>query len=269
MNLEMKTSGSRRIMRHLLSQKAAEQADKERKKLLVLRPTVTSTKIAYFEGIEKIQETDIHLSPDINDDVDTRVASIVSWLQEKGLDIKMLDGIACRSGFFQPVPTGVYRIVPEIVDDLINPYVEHISNISIPITMKLAEMSGRGNEMLLTTSDPSVSDEIETVERITGFIKIKRDGTGVHYLSHKAVLKVISSILGRSQDEINVIVAHLGNGISVVLMRDGKILSTVNAFSGVPASSRCGQLDLMRVIDGLKNDTISFRDFLLTENLWT
>jgi len=260
MHLELKVSGSKKIMKRLLSQKAVELAERERKQLLVINPTLTSTKVAYFEGIEKMYETNIHLSPDVTDGVETRVESIVSWLREKGLDLKLLDGIACRSGFFQPVPTGTYRIVPEMVDDIKNPRIEHISNISIPITMKLAELSGSENEMLLTTSDPSVSDEIETVERLTGFIKIKRDGTGAHYLNHKAVLKVLSSILGRSQNDINVIVAHLGNGISIVLQRNGRIIAIVDAFSGVPASNRCGQLDLMRLIDGLKNDRITFKE---------
>jgi len=260
MQLECCVPGAKNIMKYLLGKQTADMAGVGKKRLLVVNPAMTYTKVAYFEGIEKITETDIHLSPDISDGIGARVESIVSWFSETDLDISSLDGIACRSGFLKPVPTGTYRVVPEMLYDLENPRIDHPFNMSVAITMKLAKISGHENEILLTTSDPFVSDEVETAERLTGFIKIKRDGTGAHYLDHKAVFKVLSSLLGRSPDDMNVITVHLGNGISVVLHRNGRVISLVDAFSGVPSTSRSGPLDLPRLLDGLRNDEVTLKE---------
>ena len=141
-----------------------------------------------------------------------------------------------------------------------HPRIEHASNMSIAITMKLAEISGREKDILLTTSDMVVSDEIEPVERLTGFIKIKRDGSGAHYLNHKAVLRMLASMVGRETAAINAVTAHLGYGISIVLHRNNRVTSLYDAFSGLPTTNKCGPLDLPRLIDGIKTNEITFKE---------
>ncbi len=126
---------------------------------------MTSTKVAYFEGIEKRYEAELHLSPDDTGSEDSRIDSVVAWLKHRDIQLSAIDGIACRSGFVRPAPSGTYKIVPNMLKDLEEPRLEHTSNMAIAIVTKLAELSGRKGDLLLTTSDPVVSDEIETVER--------------------------------------------------------------------------------------------------------
>ena len=257
---ESSSPRSRRIMKRLLSKETAGYADNDRKRLLVINPATGATRMALFEGIEKVQESESHLSPDVTDCVDTRVKAVADWLGTIGVKLSSLDGIACRCGFINPVPSGTYRLAPEMLGDLEHPRIEHASNMAVAITMQLAEMSGRADELLLTTSDPVVSDEMDLVDRLTGYIKIKRDGTGSHYLNHKAVLRVLASLLGRKREDVNAITAHLGNGMSVSLHRRGRVTSLVDAFSGIPTPSRCGPLDLPRLIDAMRNDEMTLKD---------
>lgn len=251
---------SRKIMKRLLSRRTADLADAEKKRLLLVNPGFMSTKAACFDGIDKIHEIELHLSPDTSDSVNARLESILSWLSEINIELSSIDGIACRCGFLHPVSAGTYRIVPKMLKDLEHPRIEHASNMSIAITMKLAELSGREKDILLTTSDMVVSDEIELVERLTGFIKIKRDGSGAHYLNHKAVLRMLASMVGREAGEINAVTAHLGYGISIVLHRNNRVTSLYDAFSGLPTTNKCGPLDLPRLIDGIKTDEITFKE---------
>ncbi|MFA6471818.1 MAG: phosphate acyltransferase [Candidatus Latescibacterota bacterium] len=258
--LERSESRSRKIMKRLLDSPTASHAAAEEKRLLIINPTTGSTRVAFFQGIDKIAEEEIHLSPDEPNGVDGRVESVISWMDDNEIDLKSLHGIACRSGFLHPVPSGTYRLVPEMLKDLEEPRIEHASNLSVAMVMKLDEIRGHKGDLLLTTSDPVVSDEIETVERLTGFIKIRRDGTGAHYLNHRAIWKLLSRELGRSPNDVNALTGYLGRGFSIARHRNGKVTSVVDAFSDMPSTSRCGPLDLPRLIDAIKKDTITFKE---------
>lgn len=258
--MEWRGSYSKAIMRRLLDPVTADRAEAERKRILVVNPSTSSTRVACFEGIEKIAVAEIHLSPDDPDNVDTRAGSILAWLAEKGMNMSLFDGIACRSGFLKPVPTGTYPVVSEMLTDLEHPRIDHPFNISIPVAMKLAEAGGRGGSMLLTTSDPFVSDEVETVERLTGFIKVKRSGTDAHYLDHKAIQKILASMLGIPSDRLGALTVHMGNGISIALHREGRVTSVADAFSGVPSTRRSGPLDILPLIEAMKRDEINIKE---------
>ena len=251
---------SHTIMKRLLGPQTFDRAISEKKRLLIFNPGFSSTKVALFEGPRLVHEADIHRSPDIPDGVQTRFDDIIGWLKEIGQSISSFDGIASRCGFFQSIPAGTYRIVPEMLHDLEYPRIDHASNMSVAISMKLAVLSGRAKDILMTTSDPVVSDEIEPVERLTGFIKIKRDGSGAHYLNHKAILRLLSSVVGRESAGLHAVTAHLGRGISVVLHRGNRVTSLVDAFSGIPTTNRCGPLDLPRLLEAIKTDEITFKD---------
>lgn len=259
-DLERRLPRSERIMRRLVSENAANSAAKDHRRILTINSGSTSVKVAVFDGIEKIIETDLHLSPDEDDTVENRVNLITDWMSKNDIAIESIDGIASRCGFINPVPSGTYHIVPEMIKDLDNPRVTHGSNMSVIIAKRLSDLSPRSHEIVLTTSDPVVSDEIDTVERLTGFIKIKRDGTGAHYLNHKAVFHIMASILGRQEGDTDAITAHLGNGMSIALHRRGKVSAVVDSISGIPSTSRSGPLDLSRLLNALKSDVITIKE---------
>lgn len=258
--LERREATSRTTMRRLLSPHTADHADAEGKRLLVVNPATTSTNVAYFEGIEKRLESELHLSPDDPGGVDSRVESVAAWLEHRDIALATLDGIAFRCGFLHPVPSGTYHIVPEMLKDLEKPRIEHASNLAVAMGMRLAEMTGRKGDLLLTTSDPIVSDELETVERLTGYIKIRRDGTGAHYLNHIAVWRILASLLGRPPEEVDAITVYLGKGFSLALHRRGKAVNAIDAFSGIASTGRSGPLDIPRLLDAIRNDEITFKE---------
>lgn len=260
MNLEWHKTRAARIARFLVPRKVAEKASIDKKRLLVINTAAKSTKIALFEGIEKIDETEAHLSPDVTDCVEARVEAVTVWLDEISCKLSSIDGIACRSGFLHPVPTGIYKLVPEMLSDLQTPRIDHTLNMTIEVLFKLAELSGNKDKITLITRDPIVSDEIETVERLSGYINIKRDGSGAHYLNHKAALRFLAAVLEKSPDELGAITAHLGNGISIAIQREDKVTAVVDAFSSVPSASRCGPLAITRLLHALKENELNIKD---------
>jgi len=257
--LERGAAGAVGVMRRLLDPAAADRAEAESPRILVINPGSTSTKVAYFEGLAKRLESEVHLPPDAPDGTDERAAGIEAWMREQGLAAGSLDAIACRGGFLAPVPGGTYRVVPEMLRDLDQARIQHASNMSVFIGQKLAELSGRGDDMLVTTSDAVVTDEMELVERLTGWVDQKLDGSGAHYLNHKAVWRMLSSMLGRAPEATGAITAHLGGGMSVARHRDGEILALVDAFSGIPSANRSGCLDLPRLLAALKKDEVTVK----------
>jgi len=248
------------IFKHLLGNRNYTKAKKENSLILVINPGSTSTKIAVFHGVNKIHETTIHISPDKQDTSQERAISIVKWFEEKELSFDALEGIACRGGFMEPVPTGTYLIGPEISKDLQTPRIKHASNMAIPIGIELAKRSAPKKEILLTTTDPVVCDEIDLVDRLTGFVKIKRDGSGAHYLNHKAIAKYVSSLLKEDSDKTSMVTAHLGGGMSVARHHRGKIISILDAFSGIPSANRAGHMDMARVLNALRDNKLNINE---------
>jgi butyrate kinase len=256
--LERKIPYSQKIVKRLLGKRVLDNVIKDNPKVLVINPGSTSTKVALFEGISKTHESEVHLSPDALDGVEARGNSIIKWLEKINVKIDELTGIACRGGFIKPVPSGTYIISPQMVQDLENPRIKHASNLAILIGVKLSQMSSK--KLFLTTSDPVVTDEMELVERMTGFSKIKKDGSGAHYLNHKAVIKVIASILKEESSDLDGISAHIGGGSSIALHRDGKVPALIDAFSGIPSANRSGTLDIPRLLHALKHDVITMKE---------
>ncbi|MBU1238575.1 butyrate kinase [Myxococcota bacterium] len=228
--------------------------------VLVINPGSTSTKVAWFEGLIKVDEFEIHLAADVEDTVLTRTDTIIDWIEERELPYKSLTGIACRGGFINAVPSGTYRVCTAMVEDLQHPRIVHASNMSILIGRHIAKYLKREGELLITTSDPVVCDELEVVERMSGYIKIKKDGTGVHYLNHKAVVQLIASVMGKNSLSLSCVTAHIGGGCSVARHKNGVVTSVVDAFSGIPSANRSGQLDIPRVLDALDTGEMTLKE---------
>ncbi|MGM0596480.1 MAG: butyrate kinase [Myxococcota bacterium] len=258
--LERQSSQSQGIMNRFLTRESRENFTNNPPQVLVINPGSTSTKIARFKGNKKTHEFEIHLSPDSKDNVQTRTDSILNWMHKNQLSLHQLSGISCRGGFIHPVPSGTYKITSVMLEDLKQPEIEHASNMAIMIGRNLARYSDNKDDILLTTSDPVVCDEMEMVERITGFIKIKMDGTGAHYLNHKAVHSFIASILNEKKVNLNGITAHIGGGSSLARHKNGRVTGLINAFSGIPSANRSGKLDLPRVIKGIENNEITLKE---------
>ena len=232
-----------------------EEAADER--VLCVNPGSTSTKVALYRGLELDSAEEVHLPPDYPDSIESRTAAIIEWVEKQGVGKGDLTGIACRGGFLKPVPTGTYEVCEEMVEDLEEPRIVHASNMAIPIGLKLSERFGGGGELLVTTTDPVSSDEMEAVARMTGIKRILRDGSGAHYLNQEAVHRFVASVLGRPEDELVTIGAHLGGGISILRHSGGDVVDLVNAFAGVASANRSGNIPLDCLLNAIDEGEIS------------
>ena len=225
--------------------------------VLCINPGSTSTKVALYRGLELVAAEEVHIPPDYPDSIESRATAITEWVEKQGIEKGDLTGIACRGGFIKPVPSGTYEVCEAMEEDLEEPRIVHASNMAIPIGRMLSERFRGERGILITTTDPVSSDEIETVARMTGVRRILRDGSGAHYLNQEAVHRFVASVLGRPEEELVTIGAHLGGGISIVRHSGGKVVDLVNAFSGIASANRSGNIPLDCLLEAIEEGEIS------------
>ena len=209
-------------------------------KILVINPGSTSTKIAVFEDKEVIFENKIDHAQDkvfqekfskpgdIFDQFEYRYKCVADILKEN--NINKLDAIVGRGGMLPPILSGTYTVNDKMIDDLKNhPQSNHASNLGAPIAFKLAQEFGIPQKAYIV--DPVTTDEMDEKHKITGIPEIKRFSSW-HALNQKAVSRQYAKDIGKSYDELNLIVAHLGGGSSFGAHRKGRAINVVSPTSG-------------------------------------
>lgn len=222
--------------------------------ILVINPGSTSTKIAIFKGKECLFEQNIHHAYDklktfkcIMDQYKFRRDTIIDSLQHRGFSLDMINVVAARGGFLRPIPGGTYHITKKMVDELKSRAIaDHAANLGIPLAfyfMKKHRIPG-------FTTDPVVVDELSPVARISGYEGIERKSY-CHCLSIKETVRKVCKRLGVKYSKVNLIIAHLGGGISISAHWKGKMVDVNNAFLGEGPFSpqRAGTLPLSALID--------------------
>jgi len=127
-----------------------------------------------------------------------------------------------------PIPGGVYRINEGMKADLLAAkYGEHASNLGALIADAFARPLG----IPAFIADPVVVDELDDVARVSGNKLFKRNSI-FHALNQKAVARRFAKERGRSYEELNLIVAHMGGGVSIGLHRQGRVVDVNQALNG-------------------------------------
>lgn len=204
-------------------------------KLLIINPGSTSTKIGVYEDEREIlEETLRHSSdeigkyPTIVDQLDFRKDVILKVLEEKNFDIKMLNAVVGRGGMLKPIPGGTYEVTDALVEDLKKGVQgQHASNLGGILAKEI------GNELNVPSFivDPVVVDELEEVARISGVPELPRKSK-FHALNQKAVAKRFGKESGKGYENLNLIVTHMGGGVSVGAHKKGKVVDVNNALDG-------------------------------------
>jgi len=202
-------------------------------KILVINPGSTTTKIAVFEGekevfVEKITHQTSVLPADefINTQADFRKLVIQKSLRDHGISIDDIDMIMCRGGLLKPVPSGVYAVSEKMIDDLKNAPKQHASNLAAIIGYRLAE-----EKIPVYIADPVVVDELQTLARYAGHKEFERISI-FHALNHKAVARRFADENNTNYEDLNLIVAHMGGGISVGAHQKGRVVDVNQALDG-------------------------------------
>lgn len=204
-------------------------------KIIVINPGSTSTKVALFEGSELItKETIRHKKRELSkyekvtDQKDFRLKLIQKFIKAQKLKPEDIDAFIGRGGLMKPIKSGIYEVNDKMQDDLMKcKYGAHASNLGGVLARELAE----GTNAKAYIADPVVVDEMSSVAKISGLNGITRQPIW-HALNQKATAKKYARRIGSEYEDLNLIVAHLGGGISVGLHKRGRVTDVNNALNG-------------------------------------
>lgn len=207
---------------------------------LIINPGSTSTKIGVFEDETLLfDETLRHATEEISkyatiiDQKDFRKDIIISFLKEKNFDINSLNVVVGRGGLLKPIPSGTYAVTEELLADLKSgARGQHASNLGGILAKEIADTINVPAYIV----DPVVVDEMEDVARYSGLPELPRTSI-FHALNQKAVAKRYAKESGIKYEDLNLIVIHLGGGVSVGPHKNGKIIDIFNALDGDGAFS--------------------------------
>ncbi|MGB9838989.1 butyrate kinase [Thermovenabulum sp.] len=230
--------------------------------ILAINPGSTSTKIAVFKDEEMIFEEKIsHSTEDLKefrtifDQYPFRKKVILEAIEKRQYNINNLNAVVGRGGLIKPVEGGTYRVNEKMLEDLkIGVLGEHASNLGGVLAYEIASKINAPAFIV----DPVVVDEMEPIAKITGVPKIKRKSI-FHALNQKAVAKRYAKNTGKKYEELNLIVAHMGGGITVGAHKKGKVVDVNNGLEGEGPFSpeRAGSLPAMDVANLIFKENMS------------
>lgn len=224
-------------------------------KILVINPGSTSTKIAVYEDekpilLRNITHTAEELSPygAITEQQDFRRQIVLDELRQANISLGF-DAVIGRGGLVKPIAGGVYEINEKMVDDTLHGCVmhNHACNLGCLIAYEIAVEIG----CRAFIADPGVVDELSPLARICGSPMISRICIW-HALNQRAIARRYAKGVGKEYEDLNLIICHLGGGISVAAHEHGRAIDANNALDGEGPFSpeRAGTLpasDLIRL----------------------
>jgi len=214
--------------------------------ILAINPGSTSTKIAIFnlEGKEIFKETISHSTEELSqfksllEQGPIRKKIILDTLKQENIDTNSLKVVIGRGGILKPLEAGTYIVNDKLIEDLKNSPVEHASNLGGIIAREIVEEI----DVSAYIADPVSVDEFTDIARISGLKGIERKSL-LHTLNIRANAFRYAKEQGKKLEELNLIIAHLGGGISIAPIKKGKIIDVNNANDGGPFSpERTGSL---------------------------
>ena len=169
----------------------------------------------------------------IVDQKDFRKKVILDVLAEKNFDIKTLDVCVGRGGMLKPIPGGTYAVSDDLLEDLkIGKQGQHASNLGGILAREIGDELGVPSYIV----DPVVVDELMPSSRLSGVPELPRISV-FHALNQKAVAKRYAKEVGKKYTDLNLIVVHMGGGVSVGAHDLGKVVDVYNALDGDGAFS--------------------------------
>ena len=222
-------------------------------KILVINPGSTSTKIAVYENetpllVSNIKHTVEELSvyPQATDQFEYRKDLVLKELEANGIPFAF-DAVIGRGGLVKPIPGGVYEVNEAMERDTLHAMRTHACNLGGLIAKELAS-SLPGCPAFI--ADPGVVDAREELARLTGS-PVLPTITIWHALNQKAIARRFAKEQGTKYEELDLIICHLGGGISIAVHHHGRAIDANNALDGDGPFSpeRAGTLPAGQLID--------------------
>ncbi len=226
---------------------------KKKHRILAVNVGSTSTKVAFFEDETAVaQETIAYSSQELagfaelRDQLPRRRQDVEAFLERNGIALDQLDIIISRGGLGKPGPAGAYVIDEAMCEDLLEGrYGKHFSALGPAIALEMSRPSG----IRAIIVDPPSTDEFEPLARISGLPDIERK-SAFHALNQKAAARKAAENMGRSYESVNLIVAHLGGGITIGAHRRGRVIDCTHGLSEGPFTpERAGALPTLDLVE--------------------
>lgn len=230
-------------------------AKKDVYKILTVNPGSTSTKIGYFLNEELQFDKSITHSreelaqfAEIQDQLDYRASLVEEACKENGIDLNDIDIFLGRGGGMVACPGGVYEINDILIRDckLGAGGAHHPANLASQICKKFSDQYGGW----CCTCNPPDVDELMDIARPTGLKEIWRKSS-YHALNQKEIAHRYAASLGKKYEEVNLVIAHIGGGISISAHRKGLVIDTTSLISGngPMMPTRAGEIDTTKIVD--------------------
>lgn len=222
-------------------------------RILAINPGSTSTKIAVYDNENRLFVTTFYHSPEalshfptILSQYDYRKELIIDELKKENL-FSDFDAIVGRGGLLKPIASGVYEVNEVMKNDLRNATMQHACNLGGLLAEDIALLIPGCKAYI---ADPVVVDELDDVARLSGSPLMMRKSV-FHALNHKAIARKYARSVNKKYEELDLIVAHLGGGISVAAHRQGRVIDVNNALegSGPFSPERAGTLPARQLVD--------------------
>jgi butyrate kinase len=204
--------------------------------ILAINPGSTSTKFSLFEEEKLIFEKALRHTTEelagfvkITDQFNFRKDLIMNELAQRNIKLSGIIAVVGRGGLIRPIESGIYKVNQKMKDDLKAEILgSHACNLGGLIADDIASsLPGAGAYIV----DPVVVDELQSLARISGHPAIERKSI-FHALNQKAVSRVYAASIGRKYEDLSLIVAHMGGGVSVGAHRKGRVIDVNNALNG-------------------------------------
>jgi len=203
--------------------------------VLIINPGSTSTKIAVYDDeaplfAETVRHSSEELTayPHIPDQHTFRRNAVLRSLAARGIALESLNAVVGRGGILRPIESGTYRVNEKMLAELrASKEREHASNLGAIIADEVARQAGIPAFIV----DPVCVDEFEPLARISGLPEIERRSLS-HALNLKMAARRAAQDLGRPYSEVNLVVAHMGGGISVAPHKRGRQVDVNQALDG-------------------------------------
>jgi len=204
--------------------------------ILAINPGSTSTKFSLFQEEELIFEKSLtHTAEDlagfekIADQFNFRKDLIMNELALRKINFDNIIAVIGRGGLIKPIESGIYRVNQKMKDDLRTGILgNHASNLGGLIADDIASSLPQATSYIV---DPVVVDELQPVARISGHPAIERKSI-FHALNQKAVARIYAASVGRRYEELSLIIAHMGGGVSIGAHKNGRVIDVNNALNG-------------------------------------
>ncbi len=209
-------------------------------RILSINPGATSTKVAIYEDERPVKVESIRHSPSelssftrTIDQLNCRKKLVLKFLKRNKITIRDLSAVVGRGGPFKSLLSGTYEVNKRMLSDVRSGKVQadHVSNLGCLLAFDLT----RGTDIPAFIVDPVSVDEFPPVARISGLPELPRKSLS-HALNIKMVARKAAKRLGKRYERLNLIIVHLGSGISVTSHRKGKMIDVNNANDGGPFS---------------------------------